>query len=94
MTTRTMQDLIDLSQRVRAHLETRVWAQEVQDRADADWEAWKVDPVSYEAETNIYAYSRTYRWIMSWTRRRRVVAAALAASLRGVGVTPDMLEER
>lgn len=91
---RELAELVDLAKRVQAHLKERVHTSEVDKRANADYEAWYIDEEAYEKEINIYAYSRTYRWIASWNRRRTLVAKTLWEELQALGITREMLEIR
>lgn len=88
---RTLEQLVDLALRVQAHLKATAHSAEANVRWEADRVAFKADPDPAVDDMNLHAYSRTARWIMSWNRRHGVVATALAARLRALGVTPDML---
>ncbi len=88
---RTLPELIDLAKRVIAHCEAGPWSEATTVRLNAAHTAWKRDPRHEVDHMNVYDFSRTYRCVASWNSRHDVVAKALAAELRALGVTAEML---
>ena len=85
MKTRTIQDLAELLIRIDEHLRAR----NVGDRCAADLKSWR----DGAGDGTIYDHSRVYRWLASWTRRRELVARALACELGLLGIRRDMIPD-